>query len=57
MVVKMNGIELIRWGNSFPKKYENVIVSHKYNIGETEFWGFDYEEESGEMPCAINNMK
>ena len=52
MVVKMNGIELIRWGNSFPKKYENVIVSHKYDIGETEFWGFDYEEESGEMPCA-----
>ena len=52
MVLKMNGIELIRWGNSFPKKYENVIVSHKYDIGETEFWGGDYEEESGEMPCA-----
>ena len=44
MIVKMNGIELFRRRNTFPIKYENVIVSHKYDIGESEYWGFDYEE-------------
>ena len=52
MVVKMNGIELYRRTNTSPKKYENVIVSHKHDIGESEYWGFDYEEERGEIPCA-----
>lgn len=52
MVAKLNGVGLIRWVNTSPIKYENVIVSHKYDIGESDYWGFDYEEESGEMPCA-----
>lgn len=52
MVMKVNGIELIKWTNSSPLKYENVIVSHKYDLGDTDYWGYDYEEEYGEMPCA-----
>ena len=52
MVVKLNGIEFFRSTNSSPKKYENVIVSHKYDIGETEYWGMDYEDTNGEIPCA-----
>ena len=53
MVIKLNGIEYLKWTNSAPLKYENVIVSHKYyDIGDSDYWGFDYEEENGEMPCA-----
>ena len=52
MVVKVNGIEFFRSTNSSPKKYENVIVSHKYDIGETDYWGMDYEDTNGEIPCA-----
>ena len=52
MVIKINGIENLKWTNSSPLKYENVIVSHKYDIGDSDYWGYDYEEENGEMPCA-----
>ena len=52
MVVKLNGIEHVKVINYFPKKYENMIVSHKYDIGESEYYDYDYEETYGEMPCA-----
>ena len=52
MIVKLNGEELIKWINSKPEVFKDVTVSRKYDIGFTEYWGYDYEEVNGEMPCA-----